>query len=137
VFLEDGDERLADDLALPLRLDHSPEPIEEPLRLVGVVHLEIVALPEIADDLLGLALSQHAVVHEDADQPRPQGPLQQERHDRGIDAARQGRRRRVRPRPYAARRRRPLRRTTAIVQSPRHPQTPKRKFFRTSRPCFV
>src|SRR5690606_12579835 len=54
---------------------------------VHELHLEGVA--EDADDLLGLALAEKTVVHEDAGEPVADGAMADEGRDRGIDAARE------------------------------------------------
>ena len=87
LLLEDADELGADDLALGLGVGHAGEPLEE--ALLGVDgderHLEGVA--EGGDHLLALALAHQAVVDEHAGQLVADGAVDEQRGDRGVDAA--------------------------------------------------
>ena len=87
---EDGDELLADDLALALGVRDTGQQAQE---VIGGVHIDQVgvqALPEHLDDALGLVLAHEAVVDVDTDELLADGLDQQGSHDGRVDAAGEG-----------------------------------------------
>src|SRR5436190_112885 len=83
--LEDADERLADDLALPLRVAHARERLEEPLSRVDHAHAEVF---ELGLHGLPLALPQNPIVDEHAVQSRAERLMEERGDHGGVDAAR-------------------------------------------------
>ena len=86
--LEDLDERGADDLALLFRIVDPGQSGEEQVGRRRRRPAAAAAL-EARLDLLRLVLPHHAVVDEDARQPVADRPMDQQRRDRGVDAAAQ------------------------------------------------
>ena len=87
---EDGDELLADDLALALGIGNAGQQAQE---VVGGVHIDqvgIQAVLEHGDDALGLVLAHETVVDVDTDELLADGLDQQCSNDGRIDAAAQG-----------------------------------------------
>ncbi len=83
LVLEDADERLADDLPLPLGVGHAVERLEEPLARVDDAHAEVL---ELGLDGRALALPQEAVVDEHAVEPGAERLMEERRDDGGVDA---------------------------------------------------
>ncbi len=83
---EDVDERVADPPSLLLWVGHALESLQERLGRVDDPQLGVGARAERLGDRGPLAASQESRVDEDADNPRAQGPGQQRRTDRRIDA---------------------------------------------------
>ena len=84
---KDGDEFLADDLALALRLRDAGQQTQE---MIGGVHIDQVGVKtflEHLDDALGLVLAHEAVVDMHADQLLADGLDQQRRDDGAVHAA--------------------------------------------------
>ena len=84
--LEDADELFADPLALLLRLGDALETCEEAVGRVDVDERHVEMTLEGFDDLLGFVLPEQAVVDEDARELVPDGLVDQERGDGGVDA---------------------------------------------------
>ena len=99
LLLEDADELLADDLPLLLRVVDAREPLEEPLLRLDVHERDVEVPVERLDDLLGLVLAQQPVVDEDARELVADRLVDEQRRDRGVDAAAQRAQRRARARP--------------------------------------
>ena len=87
LLLEDADELLADDLALRLRIVHSGKAVEEAVGRVDVDELDAVLLAEGGDDLLGLVLAHHPVIHEHADQAVADRAVDEQRGGGRVDPA--------------------------------------------------
>ena len=87
LLLEDADELLAHDLALRLGVGHAGETRQEPLLRAHVHegHVEVAA--ERLDDLLGLVGAHEAMVDEYAGELLADGLVDEQRGDRGVDAA--------------------------------------------------
>src|SRR5690606_17811687 len=85
-LLEDLDEDAPDGLPLLLRVGDALERLQEAFARIDVHELHLEGVAEDADDLLGLALAQKAIVHEDAGEPVADGAVADEGCDRGIDA---------------------------------------------------
>ena len=88
-LLEHPDERLADDLALPLGLDDVVERAEEPVGRLHVHEVDLELAPERLLHLLGLAEPQQAGVDEHARELVADRLVHERGRDRGVDAARQ------------------------------------------------
>src|SRR4029079_17440935 len=87
LVLEDADELAPDDLALLLGILDAVEQLEEPVLRLHVHERDVEVVAERLDDLLGLVLSQHAVVDEDTGQLVAHRLVHQERGDGGVDTA--------------------------------------------------
>ena len=101
--LEDLDEDAADDLPLLLGIGDARERREEPLARVDRDEVQVEALAERRDDLLGLALPQQPVVDEDAREPVAEGRVAEDGGDGRVDPAREAADARGRRRPTFAR----------------------------------
>src|SRR6188472_2927895 len=86
LLLEDADELLADDFALALGLVVAGELVEETLLSLDVDQRDAELL-EGGDNLLGLVQPHQAMVDENASQLLADRLVDQQRRDRGIDAA--------------------------------------------------
>ncbi len=87
--IEDVDEDAADDLPLLFRIGDARERGQELLSRVDVHQVQVEVVAEHADDFLGLVLSEHAVVDEDAGELVADGFRDQHRRDRRVDPARE------------------------------------------------
>ena len=86
-LLEDGDEGLADPLALGLGIVDAGEFLEEAVAGAGDAQVHVHVAVEGVDDLLGLAEAHQAVVDVDAGQLIADGSVDERGGDGGIDAA--------------------------------------------------
>ena len=77
----------SDDLALPLRIGHAGQLVQEAVHRVHIDQVGVHLVPEHLDDLLRLTLAQQAVVHMDTGQLLANGFDEQSGHDRGVHAA--------------------------------------------------
>ncbi len=89
VFLEDVDEKPADDFALGFRVGLAIKLAKEQFAFVCVDQRDVVVVAEHLDDFVGFIFAQQAVVNEDAGQLVADGFVDQDRGDGRIDAARQ------------------------------------------------
>ena len=87
--LEDVDEFVADDGALPFRIGHAGEAREEAGARVDDPEIDAEVAPEGGLDLLPLVQAKEAVIHEDAREPVPDGAMHQRGGDAGVHSARQ------------------------------------------------
>ena len=87
---KDGDELLADDLALAFGVGDTGQQAQEMIGGIDVNQVGIQAVPEHLDDTLGLVLTHEAVVDVDADELLADGLDQQSGNDGRIDTAGQG-----------------------------------------------
>ena len=108
-FLEHADERLADDLALGLRVGDVGERVEEAVGRLHVDEVDRELAPERLLHLLGFAEAQQAGVDEHARELVADGLVHERGRDRGVDAARQAADHTLACRPGRAPRRRRLR----------------------------
>ena len=89
LLLEDADELLADPASLLLRLVDALEPRQETLLGLDVDERDVEVAAERLGHLLGLVRAHEAVVDEDAGELVADGLVDQQRGDRGVDAARE------------------------------------------------
>ena len=87
LLLEDADELGADDLALGLGLGDAGAAFQEAVLGVDGDERDLVLVAEGLDDLLALVLSHQPVVDEDAGELVADGLVDEQRRDRGVDAA--------------------------------------------------
>ena len=86
LLLEDLDEDPADDLPFPFRIRHPLEALDKRLPRPRETNVHPEIFPEEGPDLLRLAQPQQAVVHEDAGEPAPDRPVEQDGRNGGIDS---------------------------------------------------
>ncbi|OIQ75598.1 hypothetical protein GALL_427340 [mine drainage metagenome] len=89
VFLEHVDEQATDDFALGLGVGNPLKLAKEQIRFVGMDQRDVVVVAEHRHDLLRLVQPQQTMIDEDAGQLIANRLMDQDRRDRGIDAARQ------------------------------------------------
>ena len=85
--VEHLDEGMPDDLALFLRVFHAFQTLEEEIRSLHILEIEIEMFAQVADHFLTFVPAQHPVVHKDAVQAMADGLVQQHRHHGGIHPA--------------------------------------------------
>ena len=85
-FLENIDERVADNLALCLRIGDATQFAYKQIRRVFVVELDLEIAPKNFFHNARLVGAQHAVVHKNAGQLLADGLVNQRRRHAGIDA---------------------------------------------------
>ncbi len=88
-LLEDADERLADGLALLLRVGHAGQDRQEPVGRLHVDEVDVELAQERLFDLLRFTGPQQAGVDEDTGQLVAHRLVDQRRRHRGVDPARQ------------------------------------------------
>ena len=88
-LFEDGDELVADDLALLLGIGDARQLAEEALAGIDGVDVEAELVAQVLLHVDELVLAQHAVVDEDAGQLIADGAMHQHGRDRRIHAARE------------------------------------------------
>ena len=127
LLLEDADELLADDLALALGVVDARRAGRgsAPRRRRGRAGCRTVA--EGLDDLLGLVHAHQAVVDEDAGELLADRPVDEQRRDRGVDAAGEAADHAARRRPGRGSRRPARRSPTAATTARSQPATSRRK----------
>ncbi len=88
-LFENFDEQVADRLALVFRIIEATEFLHETILGIDANHVHAHVLGEGFHDLVALAVAQQAGVDEDAGQLVADRPVQQGRHHRRVDTARQ------------------------------------------------
>ncbi len=89
LFLKNVDEKAADDFAFALRIVHSGQSRKESFFGVDADDLDPQVLGKGGHDLIPLAQSQKSVVDKDAGELVADGPMDQRRRHRGVNAARE------------------------------------------------